>query len=153
METKGTAMKKPLIVMLALTAAVGCSRLNPVNWFGKSSPTPVVVVTDAPAPQDPRPLIQQVASLRIEETPDGAIVRAVGVAPTQGYWQAALLPRRVTDGVLVYDFRAVPPITAMPVSTQASREVTVAAGVDRATLAGVRQIVVQGASNALTSGR
>ena len=146
-------MRRPLLAMLALTLATGaCGRLNPGNWFAASTPAPVSAPNDA-LPADPRPLIAQVTSLGIEETPDGAIVRATGLPPTQGYWQAALVPRPVQDGVLVFDFRAVPPITAQPVSTPASREVTVAAALGAANLAGLRQIVVQGEANALASAR
>lgn len=147
-------MKKPLLAALALTMTLGaCGRLNPANWGGgRDEP---VDPAFAPVVQaaDPRPLVAQVTELRVEETRDGAIVRATGLPPTQGFWEAELVARPLTDGVQVYDFRIVPPADGARVSTQASREVTVAAGLNRADLAGIRQIVVQGAANALSSVR
>ncbi|MDH2327652.1 hypothetical protein QCN27_12335 [Cereibacter sp. SYSU M97828] len=147
-------MRKPLLAALALTMTLGaCGRLNPANWGGgRPEPmdpafAPVVVAAD------PRPLVAQVTSLKVEETRDGAIVRATGLPPTQGFWQADLIARPLADGVLVYDFRIAPPVEDRRVSTQASREVTVAAVLNRADLAGIRQIVVQGAGNALSSVR
>ncbi|WP_136685534.1 hypothetical protein [Falsirhodobacter xinxiangensis] len=147
-------MRKPLLAALALTMTLGaCGRLNPANWGG-GRPEPVdPAFAPVVATVDPRPLVAQVTSLRVEQTRDGAIVRATGLPPTQGYWQAELIARPLAEGVQVYDFRIVPPAPGQRVSTQASREVTVAAGLSRSDLAGIRQIVVQGAGNSLSSVR
>ena len=60
---------------------------------------------------DPRPLIGEVTALVAEPTPGGVIIRATGLPPTQGFWDAVLLPDSPElipdeDGVLGFDFRA-----------------------------------------------
>ena len=40
---------------------------------------------------DPRPLINQITDLKLERVPGGAILRATGLPPTQGYFDGALL--------------------------------------------------------------
>lgn len=142
-----------LIVTMLLAASLsGCSRvaesrLNPFNWFGQSEPEPPAVVVV----QDRRPLVAQVTELAVERTPGGAIIRATGLPPTQG-WFAAELVRATPEGasadVLVYSFRAVPPRDAERVSTVQSRELTVAVHLTDLELAGVRVIRVTGAQNA-----
>jgi hypothetical protein len=99
-------------------------------------------------------LVEQVLSLVIEQTPQGAIVRATGLSPTQGYYDAELVPRPLDDkGVLVYDFRVMPPPEPKPVGAQRTREVTVAAMLSNIKLESIREIVVQGATNARSSRR
>ena len=150
-------MKRPLMAGIAATLILGgCgfggSRLNPINWFGGSSETPVVEVTQS-GPQDARLLVQQVTELAVERNPNGAIVRATGLPPTQGYWEAELVPRPVEDGILVYDFRVFPPTRAQRVSTPQSRQITAGAYISNIRLRDIRQIVVQGEANARSSSR
>ena len=144
------------IFTLCLTLA-GCggfrdSRLNPFNWFGKSQPRETIVLqTEA---VDARPLVDAVLTLAVEQIPGGAIIRATGQTPTQGWWKADLVAQPVTeDGVLVFEFRLLPPITQTDVNTPRSREVTVATYLSDIKLDAVREIVVQGASNARTARR
>ena len=151
-------MRLPLIVLLiVMTALSGCgkvrdSKLNPFNWFGRAQP--VVAATLYTAPTDARALVAQVLTLKVEPYPGGAIVRATGLPPTQGYWEAALVALPVDDkGRLVYEFRIFPPLVATPVGTPYARQVTVAASVSDIKLQGVSSIVVQGAANALSSRR
>ena len=144
-----------LTATLALTACAGIrsSKLNPLNWFGRSQ---VVEVNEfgTPSIQEKRPLVEQVLSMKIEATPYGAIVSATGLSSMQGYYDAELVARPVDDkGVLVYDFRLMPPPEQKPVGTQRTREVTAGAHLSKIKLEGIRQIVVQGASNALSSKR
>lgn len=142
-----------LIVVLALAtglggcARIGESRLNPFNWFGQSEPAPVRV---AARPADPRPPVAQVTDLAIERAPGGAILRATGLPPTQGWYAAALVRNGDigADGVLSFTFRAVPPPEPQRVSTPWSRELTVAVYLPDAVLAQVRAIQVSGAANA-----
>lgn len=152
-------MRLPLLAALAavmvLTScgAVRESRLNPFNWFGRSEPRQVQEFLPN-QPADPRPLVDQVLSMVVEPFPGGAIVRATGLSPTQGYHKADLVAREVDEnGVLVYDFRILPPPEPKRVGAQQTREVTVAATLTTAEMAGLREIVVQGAQNARSSRR
>ena len=149
-------MNTPLVAALCATMALGAcstisnSRLNPFNWFGGSEET-VALAPEKPA--DSRLLVSQVTAMTLDKMPGGVIVRAVGLPPTQGYWQAELVARPVEDGVLIFDFRVFPPITPQVASTTQSREVTVATYVSNVKLDLIRQISVQGATNARTSRR
>ncbi len=145
-----------MALMLTLTAcgAIRESRLNPLNWFGRAQATAPVSLATPGTGSDPRALVQQIVSLSVEPLPGGAIVRATGLPPTQGYWRGDLIPRDVdADGRLVFDFRIVPPPQPARVSTPFSREVTVASYLSDQKLAGIRTIIVQGELNALSSGR
>ncbi|WP_050528748.1 hypothetical protein [Pseudorhodobacter aquimaris] len=151
-------MNRPLVAALCATLALGAcstvgkSRLNPMNWFGGSEETPVVTVVEG-KPVDPRPLISQITDLKLERMPGGVIIRATGLPPSQGFWDAELVARPVKDGTIVYDFHVFPPVTPKAASTPQSREVTVASYLSDTKLAGIRQITVQGASNARSSRR
>jgi len=57
------------------------------------------------------------------------------------------------NGVLVYEFRLLPPTGRTDVNTQRSREIDVAIFISNVKLEPVREIVVQGATNARTSRR
>ena len=151
-------MRLPLTAVLVATMALsacgfGQSRLNPLNWFGRSQPAAqVVLVTSAPA--DPRPLVAQVLTMSIEPYPGGALVRATGLPPTQGFWDAELVALPVDEsGTLVLEFHIFPPIARAGVVNQQSREVTVAYSLSDIKLDGINQIIVQGAGNALASRR
>lgn len=143
-------MKQSLFAAMMMVVLLGAcqSRLNPFNWFGRSAPVEKVLITDAEV-ADPRALVDEVLSLDIESFPGGAIIRAEGRTPVQGYWDAELVARPIDkDGVLIYDFRILPPITATDVSTPRSRQVAVAVSLSDIKLDGISQIIVQGARNA-----
>lgn len=134
--------------LLAGCASIAESRLNPFNWFGRSQE--VAAADPLAVPEDPRPLIDQVTELVVERTPSGAIVRARGLPPTQGYWDGTLVADNrgePVDGVLTYRFRVIPPADPARVSTVQSREVVVGQFVSQQALAGVRQIQVVAARN------
>lgn len=150
------------LLILALVLA-GCgrireSRLNPFNWFGRSQAT-TVVATDSVVPGrpgDPRVLVADVTDMEVARQPGGAIVRATGLPPTQGWWDAALVAENngePVDGVLTYRFVVDQPHAATRVSTPQSREVTAAAYLSDIKLANVTQIVVLGAANSRSSRR
>lgn len=150
-------MKKPLMAGIAATLILGgcgfgASRLNPFNWFGGSSETATTAIAEA-RPQDARLLVAEVTDLVVERNQNGAIIRATGLPPTQGFWEAELVPRPVEDGVLVYDFRVFPPVTRANVSTPRSRQITVGAYLSNIRLQDIRQITVQGSGNARTTRR
>lgn len=141
-----------LIAALASCGSMRESRLNPFNWFGRSQAAARVEVPGQP--EDLRGLVGEVLSMSVEPLPTGALVRATGLSPRQGYWDAALVAQPVTeDGRLVLDFRIFPPIEPTDVNTPRSRQVTAAIHLSRVTLENVREIVVQGATNARASRR
>ncbi len=111
------------------------------------------MVLMAEKPADKRLLVTQVTDLTLEKMPGGVIIRATGLPPTQGYWEAELVARPIEDGTIIYDFRVFPPITAQIASTTRSREVTVAAYLSNVKLDSIRQITVQGSANARTTRR
>ena len=160
MGAKGSGMRKPLLAALSLVlftsacGGFGASRWNPMNWFGgaeQAAPAEPNVVDQ----EDPRALAMQVTALKVDPMPGGAIVRATAVMPTQGWWEAELLPVQdpPTDGNLVYEFRVFPPVSAADVSTARSRTVNVAVFVSDIKLDMIRSITVQGATNGLTTRR
>lgn len=141
-----------LAVALAGCGKVRDSKLNPFNWFKKSQPRETIVLPKEQA--DGRPLVETVLSMQVEPIPGGAIVRARGLPPTQGWWDAELVARDLDDkGVLVYEFRLLPPAGNADVSTQVSREIDVAIYISDVKLQNVREIVVQGATNARSARR
>lgn len=142
--------------LVATLVVAGCgTRLNPLNWFGSSEET--IAAAPAEFTADPRALVAQVTSLKIERTVGGAIIRATGLPPTQGYWDAELVPLNNEEPdenrVLVYEFRLSEPVFDRPVSTERSREVVVAKFISDRGLNGVRRIQVTGSGNSRTANR
>ncbi len=142
--------------------ATGCarlaeSRLNPLNWFERSTPMTAIdrsqvrpLVPEATPAADPRALIAPGHRSVIEPTPDGAIVRATGTAPAAGYFNAELVPVGLQDGVLTYEFRvAAPPA---PVSGAAT-PITVATILTAAEVQGLAGVQVIGATDGRTARR
>ncbi|RMA40743.1 hypothetical protein [Rhodophyticola porphyridii] len=133
-----------LTVILGLSA---CStRLNPFNWFGNDREERVAVV-ETVAVTDPRPLVAQVISLNVDPHPGGAIVRAMGLPPRQGYWMADLVEVERGEGRIVYEFRVFEPPVATREGTQRSREILAGTELSNQDLQGIRTIVVQAQTN------
>ncbi|WP_299841100.1 hypothetical protein [uncultured Jannaschia sp.] len=135
-----------VLLGLAVTlAACGSSeRVSPMRIL--DSPRDVAI-RDALAASD-RPNVAQVVSLSAAPTPSGLIVSAIGLPPTQGYWEAELIEVPDADpAVLVLDFKLLAPLATEPVGTQRSREVLAGRYFSRQDLAGVRSIVVRGETN------
>ncbi|MEX3015695.1 hypothetical protein [Gymnodinialimonas hymeniacidonis] len=137
------------VLLLSLTlsvAACGDNRLNPFNWFGNDREQRVRVDPDAAAgtPSDPRSLVSEITQLSVEQTTSGAILRATGVTPVQGYFDAELVLAEINNGAIVFEFRAAPPVGQPTPGLQ-----TIVAGVDltNGELAGIRSITVIGANN------
>lgn len=151
-------MKRTILVALcAVLVVAGCarvreSRVNPFNWFGGAQRE---ARFELPAEvQDDRLLAPEVLDLSVERYSAGALVKVVARTPSQGWWDAELVARPIDEnGVLVYDLRMFPPLTDTPAGTPSSREITVVASVSAVTLERVSRIVVQGETNALSSGR
>jgi hypothetical protein len=150
-------VSRPLLALCLAALVGGCSGYsesgwNPANWFGGSEPREIIVLPGDPV--DPRPMVETVLSMTVEPMPGGAIVRARGQTPTQGWWQAELVPLDLDDrGALVYEFRLQSPLGPTSVNTPQSRQVDVAIFVSDIRLDGVREIVVQGANNARSARR
>lgn len=142
--------------LLALLAGCGgIASLNPLGWFGRGERVETLTPVEAAVVVDKRPVMDSVTSLRIEPLPGGAIIRAAGLPPTQGWWNGELVPDTggPVEGVLAFTFRAVPPPRPTRVSTAQSREVVVGLALSRQELDGVREIRVRAARNALASRR
>lgn len=158
-------MKTPLIgALIAVMVVSGCStvresRFNPFNWFGNSREEAATLEPREGyiAVRDGRGMVDSVVSLRIDRTPEGALISAVGLPPTQGYWQAELVPvdqfERPENGTLAYEFRIAKPFGQARVSTQQSREVSVGHFVSNTQLQNVRTITVIGKNNRRSSRR
>lgn len=141
-----------LVALLALTACSnwGQSKVNPTNWFSGAQADAVVPVATR-LPSDPRPLVSQLLSMQIEDHTTGVIVRATGLPPTQGYWNAELVAQPVDDkGKLVLEFHLVAAAPGSPVVNQRSREITVAYDVTAYQLRSITSIEVRSASNSMT---
>ena len=98
-------------------------------------------------------MIDTITEFEIARTPAGAILRATGVAATQGSYNAQLVLIDSTDGNLVYEFRVSLPDGFNDIGTTRSRTISAATELSAAELAGVRQITVRGARNARSSRR
>lgn len=148
-----------LVLTVAGCASLSNSWINPLNWFGSATsvPTtadgtvrPLVTPGQLAEPVDGRVLVPDVTGLVIEQTPDGAIIRATGVAPMPGYYNAQLVRTSLVDGVLTYELRAEPPPASPPqgggstIGNIASRSLNVATSVANTTLNGVRTVRVVG---------
>ena len=154
-------MKRPLLpltAVLTLTLILaGCgglrdSKINPFNWFKRSEETQKLALPQRP--NDTRALVATVLTMQVDEVPGGAIVRATGLPPTQGWWKADLVPLPLDEnGRLVMEFRLHAPIARTAVGTQPSREVVVALFLSTYKLTDVREIIVQGANNARAARR
>ena len=160
-------MTRTLMLCSALALA-GCggamsnSWVNPMNWFGNSTSSAV----DSTGTKNPliprrgfgkrpkavyqgRP-VDQIAALRIERRPGGAIIHVVGVTDVIGYYDArleALSDDGPVKGVLGYTLKAVRPESTVGVGGEAARQINVARFVSDQDLEGVKSIVVKGARN------
>lgn len=149
------ALPLALLLSLAACSSVSESKLNPVNWFGGSDTPEISATVDPDAIPGGRALIDQVTKVELDPTTGGVIVTATGLPPTQGYWDATLIPgtadQNADPSVLTLRFVVAPPNVQSPTSTTQSREMTAAQFVSRQTLSGVRRIVVVGARSSASA--
>lgn len=106
---------------------------------------------------DPRPLAPRVDSMAIERVASGVIVRATTVMPTQGYWDADLVPapgENPRDGVYRFDFRAWPPVDPAQArgGPPRSRELIVGAFISAGDLENVRSVAVVAQAGGISRG-
>ncbi|WP_424984604.1 hypothetical protein [Microbulbifer sp. S227A] len=166
-------MTKTLTVLLAASLILsGCGWRS---WFGGRDTPPSgdlaaieatnplipaerVSVFSRPEAEDTTVLIAQVTKLQIDQTPTGAIILAEGIASRQGAFDASLTPSGGTltpdqDGVLRLDFRVAYPAYDTNIGPEQSRKVTDGLALTRQQLAGIDQVIVTGAQNAMQSRR
>ena len=161
-------MRKLGLVLCLGLAVSGCARLaqsplNPLNWFGRSVEEPATVEeVRARQPILPenrvrivegRPLVQSVTEMEVIRTPSGALVRATGIVPTQGFFNAELVNAGVENGGLTFDFRAEAPTGFEATGSELSRRITAAEALSGDDLDGVRTIRVRAAGNARSARR
>jgi hypothetical protein len=153
-------------ILIALSLVLGLSAcsggdfsLNPFNWFAGSGEEDWVALEPAggwDATTDRRLVVDQVTELQVERTTAGVIVRATGLPPRLGYWDAELQAEnngKPENGVLTYQFRIATPRWATNTSTPYARTVHVAEFISNAALKDVRTIRVVGARNSRIIGR
>ena len=147
-----------VLMVLGACCTVRDSSLNPVNWFGRSTAEPTLMPEGGwGTVTDNRALVVEVTELAVHPVSGGAMVRAVGLPPTQGWWDVELRPEgdemRAEGGVLRLEFVAAGPRRERPAGTPVSREVAAALFVPNSRLEDVRQVTVTGQRNVRTVSR
>ena len=158
-------MRSTLLLLLLVSMTVtGCarvadSRLNPLNWFGRSQTVqntdsegnlrPLVLPGELVTIVDGRPLVGSVSTLSIDRTPDGAIVKATGQTSGQGFYNAELVAIGSDGGTLTLAFRASAPETPQA----GTQSITAAYVLTNSELASIRRVRVQAQANSLVSSR
>lgn len=153
-----------LLLLLTSMTVSGCarladSRINPLNWFGRSESVAnvdadgniraLVPTNGLTVVVDNRSLVGSINSLQINRSPDGAIVQATGATSSSGYFNAELVPVGQDAGTLTLAMRA-----AAPTVPQAGvQQISAAYVLTNAELVSINRVVVQGQSNSLSSRR
>ena len=137
-------------------SASSMANLNPFNWFGgRGAPSRDAAGTPSLAPArgyvqivDTRPLIDQITALAAEKTASGVILRATGLAPSEGYHSADLVAvASANSGELVFEFRARPPANVARIGPTRLRELVAGVHLTRAQLIGIRIVRVVAGRN------
>lgn len=143
----------PRILMALLVVVLGlggcASRLNPFNWFGGDREERITIdETIVAEPTDGRQLVPEIVSLNVDPMPGGAILRAVGLPPRQGYWEADLVEVGRDGSEIVFEFRVYQPYDPNTrVGPPQSREILAGTSLSTQDLAGIRSIVVVAQQN------
>ena len=146
-------MKQLALLLACALLLAGCgsareSRMNPFNWFGSSREGPQL--GEISTVQDNRPAVEQITALSVERTSSGALVRAEGLVPTLGWWDAELVAEnhgRPVDGVMTYRFVAAAPRTPQPTGSVRARTIVAAVPISEIMLEQTARVVVAGATN------
>lgn len=142
-------LRAALLVTAILSLAACESRFNPLNWFGGDREQRISIdptETDT-VDIDGRGLAAEITQLSVEQTTSGAIVRATGVTPVQGFFDAELVLVEETESALVYEFRVAAPLDA---GTAGLQVIAVGTELSVGELAGIRTITVISQSNRRT---
>lgn len=150
-------------LLLSSCGTVRESRVNPLNWFGRSQSKPVVTPETEINPLIPRANesvfrqekdtsyrgtdLGEVTELAIERRPGGAIIRATAVADAQGAFDLKLvkIDAESTEGTLTYAFRGLQPQGVQ--GPAVSRTHVAAIWLTDNQLRGVRVVQVKGTRN------
>lgn len=102
-----------------------------------------------------RTLIGVISEVKFDRTPGGGIIRAVAIAPRQGYYDVRLVgPRNLEpdeNGILTLEFRVRESPLQTQTSTRRSREIVVGRFISSSKLAAIRSIRVVGVQNQITA--
>ncbi|PID36688.1 MAG: hypothetical protein CR993_03415 [Rhodobacterales bacterium] len=150
-----------IVAITALSACDGGFSLNPLNWFSGASTsgeeTVALVPADGyPEDQDRRIAVARITGLKLERTTAGAIVRATGLPPRLGYWDAQLVPEnggKPENGVLTLTFRIAEPRWNQGTGTPKSKVVNAGYFLPTRELKNIRSVRVIGANNSMTARR
>lgn len=158
----------PIAICLVLSAC-GDSSMNPRRWFG-GEPAPRGPATLTPEKgytqaADERLPVAQILSARWEPTLEGRLLVVTALAPTQGWWDVALVTqtpqasgelRPDPDGVLRLRLVGAPPPQDSPSArTPVQPEVdtlTVALPLSHRALSEMASVEVAGGANAISLG-
>lgn len=147
-------MLRAVILVSVIVSLAACeSRINPFNWFGGEREQRITVdptATGGGEDVDGRLLAAEITQLSVEQSTSGAIVRATGVTPAQGYFDAELVLVEATETTLVYEFRVAPPLDQ---GTAGLQTIAVATDLTVGELAGIRNITVISQNNRRSVGR
>lgn len=143
---------------VGLSACGGGVNLNPFNWFQSDGVKEVALIPEGGFLEDQeyRGLVPQVVELQVLRSTGGAIIRAKGLPPRLGYWDAELVPEnfeRAENGVLTYMFRISEPPYHTITGRAKQREVLVGRFVSDTKLQGVRTIRVVGENGSRSASR
>jgi len=143
-------------LIISVSACSGGNRgsigsLNPFSWFNRADQNAERSIEPRRGYvqiAETRTLIGQVTGLTAERTPYGVIVRATGLAASQGYYSADLVQvQSGKPGELMFEFRARPPEKTTTGGSPHLREIVAATYLSRQIVRNIRQITVTGANN------
>lgn len=162
------------VMVVSSCAAVRDSRVNPFNWFGRSTSEPVRETQENTNPLIPQAQgifarqraregvysgtpVAQVTELVVEPVAGGAIIRVKGLNAKQGAYDVQLTPELESetpvDGVLSYRLEARQSQRITAVGPERTRTIVAARHVTNQTLQGVRTIRVAAQQNVRSTRR
>lgn len=142
----------PLLCLALSACGNGGSSLNPLTWFQSSGPEKVALIPEGGFEDrsDQRFLVAQVTSLTSMKTPNGIILKATGLPPRLGYWDASMVPLNggdPVDGVLTFEFRISEPQYRTNDGAPQQREIYVGKFLSERALREVKTLRVVAAGN------
>jgi hypothetical protein len=147
----GGRMLNGLLLLAGFGLLAACSMEMPA-FLGREGGGQGFYNVRGEPPPEPRPVPLREATL--ERALHGVIIRVDGVAPTQGYYSAALIPLRDGSpdaaGIISFEFMAVPPAGPQAVGPARSRRLTAAVFIPNLALKDLNGFRVAGAGTVHT---